>query len=369
MRPNLFKHATKELSQDALICYLLDFYRGKNDYEIKNREECELAENFIKLILKKIGLEDLKIEKIDFKKQYMSIDVLIIINDELYIIIEDKTFTSQGKNQMNGYRNKIIDKHEMATQENVYCIYYKTGDESFHSLDIIKNEDKTFIFLRDEIIQMLKSYNGNNIIFNDYLINLEDMKNERENYINRNLYKEKLAWVEIIGFYNALDEEFKKLKSEKIMPEEINFSWEYTPNPNGGFMCYYFMNVLNYEKYGYYLQLECTDNGSYDEETDEEKIGKESQENLKLVVKVWNDEKNINILYESFKIFERQWKEKIDYRRPTRFSKGTWMTQLIINNYLQLKENGKMDVRKTAERIVVLLKELRKLDEELKKIF
>ena len=102
MRPNIFKYATSELSQDELICYVLSYYDEifKETYSL----EYLFAEKFLYHIMEKVGLKNLQVKKLKLEKQVLAIDILLIINDSIYIIIEDKTFTSERENQMNGYR-------------------------------------------------------------------------------------------------------------------------------------------------------------------------------------------------------------------------------------------------------------------------
>lgn len=93
MKNNIFDYATKELSQDAILCYIL-----KNFYS-DNENEQKIAESFIK----KFIFED---EKIEIKsinnimkqnRKYGNIDISLEIelknNDKYLILIEDKTET------------------------------------------------------------------------------------------------------------------------------------------------------------------------------------------------------------------------------------------------------------------------------------
>ena len=68
---------------------------------------------------------------------------------------------------MNGYREKII-KHNQAKEENVYCIYYKTGDESYKNISLIQEGKNIRTFLREEIIEIFDKYEGSNIKFKKY---------------------------------------------------------------------------------------------------------------------------------------------------------------------------------------------------------
>lgn len=349
MRPNIFKFATSELSQDALICYVLDYYNDlfKDKYPLENK----FARYVISEILEKIEIKNLEINSLEVKKQFMAIDILLILNDKIYIIIEDKTFTSERENQMNGYREKII-KHYQAKEENVYCIYYKTGDESYKNISLIQEGKNIRTFLREEIIEIFDKYEGSNIIFQDYLLNLKAIQNERDSFKSKDLRKDTFTWNEVIGFYNELDKAFVKLRSEGIMPKDIDFNWQYTANQKGGFMCYYFENVLNFDNYGYYLQLE---SNSIPEKT--------IQENLKFVFKVWSDNKDISLLYKGLDILTENYGDTIV--KPSRFARGTWMTQAIIKDYLVINEIGVIDVYKTAINIVNWLESLRSLKSKL----
>ena len=49
-------------------------------------------------MLAKIELKNLQMNKLEIKKQFLAIDILLIINDAIYIRIKDKIFTSERKN-------------------------------------------------------------------------------------------------------------------------------------------------------------------------------------------------------------------------------------------------------------------------------
>ncbi len=352
MRPNIFKFATSELSQDAFICYVLDYYADiyKEKYELENK----FARFFIDKIIEKIEIKNLEINSLKVEKQFMKMDVLLILNEEIYIIIEDKTFTSERKNQMNSYREKIIKGYKDCTvkEENVYCIYYKTGDESYRNISLIQERKNIRTFLRGEIIEIFDKYEGKKILFQDNLLNLKDIQSKRETFKNRDLRKKTFTWEEVIGFYNELDKAFVKLKYEGVMPKDIEFNWHYTANKKGGFMCYYFQNVLNFNDYAYYLQLESNS-----------ALAKTIQENLKFVFKVCSDTKEISLLYKGLDILIENYGDTIE--KPSRFANGSCMTQAIIKDYLIINEVGIIDVYETAINIVKWLQNLRSLKNKL----
>lgn len=367
MKPNIFEFATKELSQDAFLCYLLEFSKEEN----KNyKDEYIFSNFFLKNILNKFSL-DIEIKKLEIKKQYSNIDILLILNDEYYIIIEDKTFTSERKGQITSYKDKLKkilkDKQIVFDEEKIYGLYFKIGDECLQGIEEkekIKGM-KIKSLLRKEIINIFENYSGDNIIFNDYISYVKGIQERTENFAKADLRKDMFTWGEINGFYNALDLEFKNLKEKKILPKQITTSWYYVANQNGGFMCYNFENAfnrLNFEKYGYYMQIEARGRNR-DESRGEDYFEKD----LRFPVKVWSDEKNIDILYKGFEILKKE-KYFSDGIRPPRFSKGRWMTQLIITDYIALNENGTINISETALNITEYLKELIKLEDKLKNL-
>ena len=379
-KPNIFNYATSELSQDALICYLLDYFNYKQ-YE----EENLLSNKFLKEILNELEVE-VEIKKLEIRKQYKKIDVLLILNNKHYIIIEDKTNTKHHTDQIRRYITAL--EEENIKRENIYGLYYKTGDESHTSLqEMIKNkkegtkEEKKFnkygVLMREGILKLLSEYKGNNLIINDYrnyLMEIEDSQKQYKKYNN----EQKLFydWDGIKGFYKKLDEEILKLKKDGKWElgndeKEVGFNWDYVPNKTGGFMCYWFDNILNFEKKSFYLQIE-----KINVKSEEEKRNTKWAEDIikypsmTLVVKVWSENKNIKILYQGLDIFKKKYPDKFSskiFLKPNRFSNGKYMTQLLINDFLVFKEE-EINIEKTALKILEYIRLLKSLEKELSKI-
>lgn len=131
--PNLFTYATSELSQDAVLCWILSWLEEDN---LKQNEEMnEVAKRLVLLFLqqhdsyKHISIND--IEYIDnLKQQYFKIDVYFRIKlsaytDPVSVIIEDKTHTSHHSEQMERYLNAI--KNDDIKEHDTIGIYFKTG--------------------------------------------------------------------------------------------------------------------------------------------------------------------------------------------------------------------------------------------------
>ena len=105
--PNIFNYATNELSQDAIICYILEWAKVENKELNSNLHS--LAIEFLNSLFNKFDTlsKPTKYEKIEIFKQYKNIDILCIINDKYSIIIEYKTNTKNHSNQLQRYFNII----------------------------------------------------------------------------------------------------------------------------------------------------------------------------------------------------------------------------------------------------------------------
>lgn len=116
--PNIFQFAPRELSQDAVFCYILDCfnYPGKRP----------LALDFLTLIrFPTDGIAHIRI-----KRQEDKIDVKAIVDYEdgsrKYLIIEDKVYTSEHDNQLQRYKDATV-KREKCASDDVIGLYFKIG--------------------------------------------------------------------------------------------------------------------------------------------------------------------------------------------------------------------------------------------------
>lgn len=121
--PNIFEYATSELSQDAVICWLLEWANPVN--EQFDPALHSYGKTFLTSLLEKCD-ETCPDQLISVKiyKQYKNIDVLLVINDNHCIVIEDKTNTAEHSDQLQRYKQQIeseFNDHRMS------FIYFKTG--------------------------------------------------------------------------------------------------------------------------------------------------------------------------------------------------------------------------------------------------
>lgn len=148
---NIFKWATKELSQDAIVAWLLaDKTTGKL---------------FVQSLLGKNCPDKFKI--IDIETQKKSIDILVTIKvDDSYraIIIEDKTNSFLHDNQILRYIETVSAlEYKGEKYQTIYYVLFKTGT-------VYEWEEKEYKRQRD-LIEKIKSNKNKKITIdeiNDY---------------------------------------------------------------------------------------------------------------------------------------------------------------------------------------------------------
>ena len=245
-RNNIFNFATSELSQDAFICWLCNWVNfDDNSLSEDEKKLKSLATEFIE---KMIG-EKLEDRKVNIKRQYQKIDVLLEIQNktefitneneknpvvDIYVIIEDKVGTSLHSDQQKTYRNLILkkNKEDNGNKAEIKVVYYKIYDED--NMERLKEDGIDIIFERKDMLALLEKYKNsfNNILVEDYYNYLNNIEKDVNSYIDKKLED----WNSncYIGF-------FKELKNEKNLLEHAigrqkDCSWGYVNNSSGGFM-------------------------------------------------------------------------------------------------------------------------------------
>lgn len=234
-KPNIFKYATSELSQDAIICYILEW--AKNDNKKLNNQLHDLAINFLDSLFNKFEEvpKPLEYKTIEIKKQYRNIDILCIVNNTHSIIIEDKTNTKNHSNQLQRYFEQI--KKDFSNTE-VLPIYFKTGDQSNYD-KVLENGYK--VYSREDFLQVLKTNKVNNNIIEEYTHYLQNIEDNINSY--KILPIEKWNYQSWKGFFITLRKELN------------DGNWDYVSNPRGGFLGFWW-NWDSNDKYQIYLQID-----------------------------------------------------------------------------------------------------------------
>ena len=241
-RNNIFNFATSELSQDAFICWLCNWVNfDDNDLSEDEKKLKELATDFIE----KMSGEKLGDRKVNIKRQYQKIDVLLEIQNktefiekipvvDMYVIIEDKVGTGLHSNQIEKYTKLISKKNEKynRSRAKIKVVYYKICDED--NMERLKEEGIDIIFERKDMLALLEKYKNsfNNILVEDYYNYLNNIEKDVNSYIDKKLED----WNSncYIGFFKELKNKKKLL--EHAIGRQKDCSWGYVNNSSGGFM-------------------------------------------------------------------------------------------------------------------------------------
>lgn len=237
MKPNLFTYATSELSNDAMICWILEWGNYKEE-KLYN-----LSKEFIGLMIQK----DIQVNDVKIHKQYKHIDILIEVNDKYIIAIEDKIDTKEHSNQLNRYKKILKEDFSQDYDQNKFNLIYLTiGDEACYQ-DVCDKGYK--VINRKDILNLIVNYRDESDILEDYYNYLNEME------LKFNLYKtekeiSKWSYRTWTGFYSYL--------KESVIKGDSN--WDYVNNPRGGFCAFVWdVHEFVYNKdieYYIYLQIE-----------------------------------------------------------------------------------------------------------------
>jgi hypothetical protein len=307
-RPNIFQIATKELSQDAFLTWMLKWAAPEQRENDPALHEC--ARQFVVLLLREKA--DFQITSLDAGRQWNNVDVWAEINEETLLIIEDKKYATEHGNQLNTYR-EMAQEWCLHPDRNkpwkLVCVYLKTGNEAANDLTEIKKRHYDTIG-RADLVKLFKQHTGiKNEIFTDFTRYLDALDKAVSGYLAKPWNKwDNGDWE---GFYLWIDtqEEIRKIR------------WFWVNNYAGGFWAF----LMNWEHennpHPLYLQIESdrkmlcikisTDEGGPDERPDD----------------YIRDTRN-----EYYQFVMRKAKEAglSHIQKPARFGKGTYMTVAVV---------------------------------------
>ena len=240
-RPNLFRYGHKELSQDAMICWLLDWANERY------KKECpalhEAGQRFARALFAKHGRPGpRRIETVKLGMQVASIDVLAWVDGEYALLIEDKTDSGRHGGQLKRYHEKALggslkvwdetaDKSDkwvpvIPTKDKLFPIFLKTGNMSRAEKRVIEGIELSppyRVFERQDFLDVLK---GCDLRASEILAAFHDHLAEKES--RTCAYKcaplRHWPWEGWEGLFRCLEENL-----------EVD-GWRYVPNPSGGFL-------------------------------------------------------------------------------------------------------------------------------------
>ena len=237
MKPNLFALATKELSQDAFITWLLQW--ADADCHEHNPALNAVAVAFVKRLIMLQSSPPSQVTRVVAERQWRNIDVCAEVNDSHLIVIEDKVGSGQHSDQLARYR-KI---GEDWCQENgceLVCVYIKTRSDSSANLADVTAQGFA-VFSRPELLELLNVHEVTSDIYNDFRDRLRELEDNESQFTGKAIGT--WSWDDWTGFYKLV---------ERVRPIH---KWEPVNNPNGGFLAL-ILNWLNRGDYGLYMQIE-----------------------------------------------------------------------------------------------------------------
>lgn len=320
--PNLFTYATSELSQDAILAWLLAWSDDAFTGELHN-----YGRRFLGSLFAKCGHTLPAKVTVEIKKQYGHIDVLAIVNDFYYVIIEDKIWTYDHDDQLARYVNNIIE-NECEKKIEILPIYLKfEGQSDYKSVE----EAKYKIYKRCDFLSLFNDIQKDNApakqenaILVNFIKYVREADAEYEGY--KTFPSSKWTSRTWRGFYTWVQSQFGDAR------------WDYVPNPSGGFMgCWLGWSGFTPEMDLYVLLEEkkscfkiCTD--------DKEKRSELRDQARKLLHKVANE-------------IAPQRVEK-----PGRLGCGTYMTIACLKPEVRVFDTtGKINLEQTKENIQLML--------------
>jgi hypothetical protein len=125
MAPNLFNYATKELSQDAFICWLLDGANANNAQEnpLLQRAACK----FLNALLSKHSVPPIDAPRVMVHTQVGGADIVAVVDGRFALLIEDKADAAEHGDQLQRYK-KIVSR--LFPDCKMLPTFLKTGDQS-----------------------------------------------------------------------------------------------------------------------------------------------------------------------------------------------------------------------------------------------
>ncbi len=243
-RPNLFEYATSELSQDAMICWLLRWADPScRDMSVALHDVGRALLMHIGQVSADKSLPE-KIQSVEPVRGRQNMDVVCHLNagqdSHTAILVEDKIDTVERTNQMRRYRERIGNE---LPEERILPVYLKTGDQSNTSLRDI-SERGNAILLRKNLLGVLEGQSkalAESDILGDFVTRLRRWEDQVQAWATDR--PEMWGWHAWQGFYAALEEYIE------------GGDWSYVPNQSRGFLGFYAGFVCR-DEITAYIQIE-----------------------------------------------------------------------------------------------------------------
>lgn len=311
-KPNLFALATKELSQDAFIAWLLQWADPRcGDH---NSELQAVAESFLReLIALQSEVPD-SIDRVEVGRQWENIDVWAQVNNSHLVIIEDKVGTGQHSDQLSRYRAT----GERWCQDRgcqLVCVYIKTHSDSGLNLENVGRQGFA-VLNRKRLLDILNVHEVRSDIYTDFRDRLRELEKLESSFDKKVI----ADWNgdDWKGFYQALEQRRSVV------------NWGYVHNPAGGFLNLV-LNWFDHDGVCPYMQIE--------------------QGNLCFKVgEVYDSRREVREQFHH--LLMNASRPDLGLQRPGRFGSGTYMTIAVVPRQVWLGEDHQLvDINSVISRL------------------
>lgn len=341
-KPNIFEIATKELSQDAFITWLLKW--ADDSYKATDEDLHQCGKEFVSTLIKnQYPNFSESINKVEAGRQWKKIDVWAKVNDKYLIIIEDKINSRDHSKQLEKYKKTAEKWCQEHNKEKPICIYLKTGNECEANLKKIREEKGYSTFSRENFIDLFNKFGQ---IKNNIFVDFKERMLQIEKLTNRYKDKQISDWkrADWEGFYKAIETKIE------------NKGWFYVDNLGGGFIGFILVR-LQCERYPIYIQLE-EKKLCFKISTDPRHVDLPEGEKRKIRRETRNE-------FRSILIEKAKQKGYNEIRKPDMSGNGSYMTIAIVEqkDWLGADEDI-VNVDKVVENLKKYLAFLREFVEE-----
>jgi hypothetical protein len=235
--PNIFIHATSELSQDAFLAYLIEW--ADPNYEADKTVMHQAGKLFLRHLLQQLPEENASskidlngsIKQVLVECQKSSIDVLVNLHyqngDHLTLVIEDKIHAGDY-NDLEDYVNRS--GKMQGCSADVRGLFVKTG-EQFSYEKVEHAEYGTF--LRADFVRYFEEVDANELLIEDAIFSQWRRQFFARQEKLTGWQKEKVTdWSneQFIGFYQHLTANWKDEEDKNLVEE---WRWVNPRNGNG----------------------------------------------------------------------------------------------------------------------------------------
>ena len=233
-KPNIFDYATKELSHDAMICWLLKWSAAPADDDSEKALR-QLGRDFIDAMLAKHGAALAgNVENVELFQQDKHIDVLARVEEEggrqHVLLIEDKIDTGEHGDQLSRYLQAVRDGRTSLENVPEHCpicpMYLKTGNQSLHSTRKIEHEYGYKVFDRADFLAVLNDYQGADSIVTQLREHLQALEDDFNGWTDWAALEDRKNWSRAAweGLYHTLEGSLRR-NEEAMRAMQGTLSW------------------------------------------------------------------------------------------------------------------------------------------------